>query len=419
MFAVAAMAIRESSSCRLNFLRRWWNSSTGRLHEGLRLRLKKEFALSRFFSWKRRRSSSSQVLHPSPSDRVPSSVPIWANPRRLCLSDNTCTADSPNPVGVHLGRWDFSLDKQGLLPPPLTKRDLPDLEAPNVLSVRRMLGGDYPGKEAEASRASQILGSRYKGYGYIVRNRLRPAFAMSTKSKTSLDDGDDDVVHKTFSSTCRMPTAAKFSGISPLCGADKNDFLYVVEVHHGFTPRGPLNFRPGFYLRNGTGTEAPILAAAGDEEREPLLMSTFSVKSLIMVPPPLDEDDVEFNLNPRDLVTEIMYATKPSDGSVSFRFSVEGEANTQQNTRYILTRLPSSSSTSFPSPDILADLTFRNAISVNHLFTLELKGAACSGVMGDRWTLMVVTTALRLYWLRVYGKTNKAIVGIGQKLRGK
>ncbi|EGZ70880.1 hypothetical protein NEUTE2DRAFT_168199 [Neurospora tetrasperma FGSC 2509] len=198
-----------------------------------------------------------------------------------------------------------------------------------------------------------------KPHHSTVSNRLRPAFAMSTKSKTSLDDGDDDVVRKTFSSTCRMPTAVKFLGYCPfppvmnlygnssggvigaltiykLCGADKNEFLYVVEVHYGFTPRGPLNFRPGFYLRNGTGTEAPILAAAGDEEREPLLMSTFSVKSLIMVPPPLDEDDVEFNLNPRDLVTEIMYATITTDGTcVLFRFSVEQNTLPSANTRPI------------------------------------------------------------------------------------
>lgn len=295
---------------------------------------------------------------------------------------------------------------------------------------------------------------------------------MSTKSKTSLDDGDaDGPIRK--ASCSRMPVPAAFLGYRPfppvinlygnssggvigalttykLCGADKSDFLYAVEVHHGFTPRGPLNFRPGFYLRNGTGTEAPILATASDEEREPLLMSTFSVKSLIMVPPPLDEDDVEFNLNPRDLVTEIMYATTTSDGSVSFRFSVEvgpkikvreefewrktrkGTTNSNtQHSRYILIRLPPSSSSTSPSSpsssssiaqeesDILADLTFRNAMSLQHLFTLELKGAACSGVMGDRWTLMVVTTALRLYWLRIYGKTNKAVVGIGQKLRGK
>ncbi|KAL0471045.1 hypothetical protein QR685DRAFT_597566 [Neurospora intermedia] len=183
-----------------------------------------------------------------------------------------------------------------------------------------------------------------KPHHSTVSNRLRSAFAMSTKRKTSLDDGDDDdIVRKTFSSICRMPTAAKYLGYCPfppvmnLYGNSSggNKFLYVVEVHHGFTPRGPLKFRPGFYLRNGTGTEAPILAAAGDEEREPLLMSTFSVKSLIMVPPPLDEDDVEFNLNPRDLVTEIMYATKTSDGSVSFRYSVEQKTLPSANTRPI------------------------------------------------------------------------------------
>ncbi|KAL2126186.1 hypothetical protein VTI74DRAFT_1516 [Chaetomium olivicolor] len=222
-----------------------------------------------------------------------------------------------------------------------------------------------------------------------------------------------------------------------LCGVDKSDFLYVVEVHHGFTPRGPLRFRPGLYLRNGTSTGAPIFTAAGDEAREPLLMSTFSVKSVIMLAP------LDIEVNPRDLVTEIMYANTAGDGTVSFRFSIEvgpkmkcregfewrktrkGDADTQRS-RYILTRLPppmptsaSPSSSAQEESEILAEVVFRNPMSYNHLFSLELKGAACSGVMGDRWALMVVATALRLYWLRVYGKTNKAIVGIGQKLRGK
>nr|pir hypothetical protein B11B22.70 [imported] - Neurospora crassa [Neurospora crassa] len=122
MFAMAAMATGGSGSCRLNFLGRWWNSSRGRLplHEGLRLvitrqapgdgwfdtstdRLEKnEFALSR-------RSSLGKEEDPQapkfcilrPSDRVPV-LRIWANPRGLCLSDDTCTADSPNPVGLNL-----------------------------------------------------------------------------------------------------------------------------------------------------------------------------------------------------------------------------------------------------------------------------------------------------------------------------
>ncbi|KAL2191510.1 hypothetical protein L209DRAFT_761188 [Thermothelomyces heterothallicus CBS 203.75] len=218
-----------------------------------------------------------------------------------------------------------------------------------------------------------------------------------------------------------------------LCGAAKNDLLYLVDVHHGFTPRGPLHFRPGLYLRNGTGTDAPILAAAGDEAREPLLIATFSVKSYIMLPP------LDLEANPRDLVTEIMYATKTSDGAVSFRFTIEvgpkmkcreqfewrkvgtGDAHSA----FILVRPDPQSASPSPTPsaqeetEILAKLLFRNVMSLNHLFTLELKRAGGSGEMGDRWTLMVVVTALRLYWLRAYGKTNKLVVGIGQKLRGR
>ncbi|KAK3309200.1 uncharacterized protein B0T15DRAFT_430609 [Chaetomium strumarium] len=218
-----------------------------------------------------------------------------------------------------------------------------------------------------------------------------------------------------------------------LCGATKNDLLYVVEVHHGFTSRGPLHFRRGFYLRNGTSTDAPILAAAGDEAREPLLMSTFSVKSFIMMPP------LDIDVNPRDLVTEIMYATKSSDGAVSFRFAIEVGPRMKYREQFawkkvetgsahsgfILVRLGARSASPSPTPsaqegtEILAELLFRgNVMSWNHLFSLELKGAGCSGEMGDRWTLMVVVTALRLYWLRIYGKTNKVVVGIGQKLRG-
>ncbi|KAJ4305957.1 hypothetical protein N0V88_000747 [Collariella sp. IMI 366227] len=135
-----------------------------------------------------------------------------------------------------------------------------------------------------------------------------------------------------------------------LCGSDKSDLLYVVEIHQGFSARGPLHFKRGFYLRNGTTTKAPILAAAGDESAEPLLMSIFSVKSFIMLPP----RDME--LDPHNLVTEIMRATTTNDGQVSFRFAVEvgpemkhregfewrqtreGNAGTKHS-RFVLTRL--------------------------------------------------------------------------------
>lgn len=191
----------------------------------------------------------------------------------------------------------------------------------------------------------------------------------STESITSLEDDDDDDVRPASS---RMPSAwfsgyhpippvinlyGNFSGVIDavttlnLCGADKNDFLYVVEIHHGLK----MKSRQQFEWRKLTGKD---------------------------------------------------------------------KANTQPN-RFILVWPPpssisaSSSSSAHEESEILADLTFCNVMSVNHFFVLELKGAAASGEMGDRWTLMVVVTALRLYWLRCYGKTNKAVVGLGQKLRGK
>ncbi|KAK3306272.1 uncharacterized protein B0T15DRAFT_551914 [Chaetomium strumarium] len=199
-----------------------------------------------------------------------------------------------------------------------------------------------------------------------------------------------------------------------LCGAAKNDLLYLVDVHHGFTPRGPLHFRPGLYLRNGTSTDAPILAAAGDEAREPLLIATFSVKSYIMLLP------LDLEANPCDLITEIMYAIKTSDGAVSFRFTIEvgPKMKCREQFEWRKSASPSLIPPAQEETEILAELLFRNVMSLNHLFSLELKGAGSSGEMGDRWALMVVVTALRLYWLCTYGKTNKLVVGIGQKLRG-
>ncbi|KAL2015467.1 hypothetical protein VTK56DRAFT_5392 [Thermocarpiscus australiensis] len=120
-----------------------------------------------------------------------------------------------------------------------------------------------------------------------------------------------------------MNLYANYSGILKalttlkLCGATESDFAYLVELHFGYTPRGPLNFRPGLYLRNGTSAKDPIIAAAGDVSRQPLLVQTFNLDSAIMLPP-LDPEAVR---NARDLVTEVMHATR-EDG-VRFRFSVE------------------------------------------------------------------------------------------------
>ncbi|KAK3316919.1 hypothetical protein B0H66DRAFT_605187 [Apodospora peruviana] len=278
-------------------------------------------------------------------------------------------------------------------------------------------------------------------------------------------------------------------------GTSKADqLLYIVDIHYGYTPRGPLQFRPGLYLRNGATAKAPILAAAGDDARRPVLVSTFSLESVIQLPPV----DLEAKNPTRDLVTEVLRASTTSitcsgiescssTRLVTFRFAIEvgvkmreredfewvdasglgrskkappaaaaqdsggssssasaaaavGTDTTTKGTRFVLLRCPGSlrtatssrrsesapsSSSSMAADDlpndqgqILAELVLTTAWSWNRLFSLELKGAGRTGELGDRWALMVVMTALRIYWLRSYGKTGKGVVRVGEKVRG-
>ncbi|KAK4207139.1 hypothetical protein QBC37DRAFT_406480 [Rhypophila decipiens] len=277
---------------------------------------------------------------------------------------------------------------------------------------------------------------------------------------------------------------SNFSGLTTafrslrLCsGASRDDLLYLVDIHYGYTPRGPLNFHPGLYVRNGVTNKEPVLAAAGDETRLPVWISTFSLESVILLPPV----DLEAKNPTRDLVEEILRASTTSTAAagtegngarhVTFRFAIEvgvkmrereefewvdanglatttnenggsgsssasaaaGFADTDTPTkghRFVLLRCPRPTTISSPSSsaeaaddlpeqgEILAELVFANVIDLTRIFTLELKGAGLTGELGDRWTLMVVMTALRIYWLRTYGKTGKAVIWAGEKVRG-
>ncbi|GAB1312853.1 hypothetical protein MFIFM68171_03063 [Madurella fahalii] len=226
-----------------------------------------------------------------------------------------------------------------------------------------------------------------------------------------------------------------------LCGASEDDFLYLVKLHTGSLPTGPLRFRPGWYLRDGTSSKAPILAAVGDKSRQLLLLSTFSLDSAILLPP------LERDATPHAMVTEMMHATTTAAGdgdkTVAFRFSIEvgvkslereefewRKTKDEKGSGFVLLRLALPSDPARPSPgtssapldsgyETVVELVFAKMTSWKHIFSLELKGTGRTGELGSRWTLMVVATALRLYWLRSYGKTNKTTVGVAEKMKGK
>ncbi|KAL2132206.1 hypothetical protein VTI74DRAFT_4093 [Chaetomium olivicolor] len=257
-------------------------------------------------------------------------------------------------------------------------------------------------------------------------------------------------------------TSLSFKTLS-LCGASQSDLLYLVELHFGYTPRGPLNFGQGFYLRNGTTTKDPILAAAGDEFPLPMLSVFFVSKAIIMLPP-VDEEK-----NPRDVVREEVRAVRrkgeQGERVVGFRFGVDGvlvhggkrrareefewwkgrgkgkgkkgeeadngNGDLQGSRDYRLVRVAttvasgkagssSAAAKSMPDADdndgeVLAELVFESLWSVKHVFKLELKGAGATGKLGERWALAVVMSALSLCWMRQYGRTNKTTVAAWDK----
>ena len=230
-----------------------------------------------------------------------------------------------------------------------------------------------------------------------------------------------------------------------LCGATESDFLYLAEVHFGYTPRGPLNFGRGYYLRNGPTSKAPILAAVGDEFRVPYLAALFDTETVVMLPP-LDREK-----NPTGKVTEVMRSVVGKGHGVAFRFAVEVSEEKMKREEfewrkmtgkqdsgeggltgswYTLLRLapgcPVASSSKAPPPpladedcDIVAELVFGSNMLAKHIFRLELKGAGLEGELGERWTLMVVMTSLGLWYLRQLGKTHKSTVGAAQKMHSK
>ncbi|OBT40529.1 hypothetical protein VE00_08985 [Pseudogymnoascus sp. WSF 3629] len=234
-----------------------------------------------------------------------------------------------------------------------------------------------------------------------------------------------------------------------LCGATKEDRLCVVEIHAGLSGSSPLGFKAGVLLHNGMSTKDPILAAAGDESLFAGRIYAFNSNSVIMLPP------LETRASHRAMITEIMRPSTTSDNGVTFVFSIEvgeklqrerfewrkfkkGNGDEANPGGFTLLRLSSSSKNTDPttsgsssrgdcssSPtgndcEAVALLTLtRSWAQIKHPFSLELTGSGLSGALGDRWVLMVVITALRLWFLNANGRATKTGIAVGEKLWAK
>ncbi|KAK8018148.1 hypothetical protein PG991_007338 [Apiospora marii] len=221
-----------------------------------------------------------------------------------------------------------------------------------------------------------------------------------------------------------------------LCGATKEDQLFVFGRQH------TLGTRPGLILYNGLSHKDPILAGACDESQWAARVYAFNLKSVILLPP------VEALPGSQEMVSELMMTTTNDEGGVSYLFTIEagqgdkmerkrgGQEGVDQDGFKLLScnahpydlggssTGPSTAAAAVPAETsrggALAVLAWAKPGSrINHPLSLEFADDTVSVLFGERWALMVVITALRLWALRTNGRGKKSTVAIAEKIRGK
>ncbi|KAK4214793.1 hypothetical protein QBC37DRAFT_372671 [Rhypophila decipiens] len=221
-------------------------------------------------------------------------------------------------------------------------------------------------------------------------------------------------------------------GTASSSSPNSKDALFSVQVHTGYIPRKPLGMKPGLILHNGPSHKDPILAAAGAESFWSAAWWAFNANSLVFLPPVHPTRDSTKD----DMVVEAMVAENlDGDEGVAFRLSmVVGSPGEERIELFEWRKLkcPESKTIGFHlfsrtprnGPETveprenepLATITWPKATSYfKKAFTLELKGRVLDGSLGQRGTIMVVTTALRLRFLRGAGQMTKVYIGVASK----
>jgi hypothetical protein len=239
-----------------------------------------------------------------------------------------------------------------------------------------------------------------------------------------------------------------------LCGTNEKDRLYCIEVHTGWSTKRPLGFmRPGVHIHNGPTMKDPVLVAAGDLSMDAAKIYHFSLESIVLLPPLNEATDEDMG----NMVTETMSAsTVPGDkDAIAFRFEIEVEdvdggkrlregfewRSVKKQDKdphaveggFKLLRLDRDHQRAHAAPpsspqavvqegienNVVAVLAWAKMTAIKHAFSLQLLGHGLSGALGERWTLMVVATAARLWTLHGTGRATRTGTKIGEKMRSK
>ncbi|KAL6856831.1 hypothetical protein J3F83DRAFT_763817 [Trichoderma novae-zelandiae] len=240
--------------------------------------------------------------------------------------------------------------------------------------------------------------------------------------------------YRRFPST--MTIKACWSRNFTICDSISNEAIYLAKFHpFGLYCTKPLGARAGFILHNGVSSNDVVLAAAGDITVFEQRANPFSNKSHILLPPLPKNDKTQASQQPT--VMETMTGKLVAEKGTVFRFSVEtGRAMQRQNFEWRrfarddsweLVRYSSSSRKVLPKGEIVAILSWAPVLlasafdpfNAQAVGTLQLLNSLESYALGERCTLAVVISALRLWHLRIRGKDTQAYIKFGEWLFNK
>ena len=211
-------------------------------------------------------------------------------------------------------------------------------------------------------------------------------------------------------------------------GNESNNKIFATSVYAGSTGAGPGRF--SILLHNGPSAKDKTLAAAGAVDRSS--SSALEFKSLINISPLPGQDNVLMTKNAAVAMEDLSARVLPDGQTVAFLFSVftnhtaddvgKGQmadagprweqfewhmmpkseiGDGDYAHEYKLFRVPVSStaegSVTATANEPVAVTSFKRLLSLSKPFKLHFLGAQTSDISNERWRLMALITALRIW----------------------
>lgn len=259
-----------------------------------------------------------------------------------------------------------------------------------------------------------------------------------------------------------------YRGLHLCADAAGKDKLFYAEYHTGMSGSGLLGSRPGVHLHNGLDSKAPVLAAAGYRSQSLTMQESLrELSSVVILPPPLPaakgtnagaamtnvlmepsgmtETGPLFRLR-LDVGDGAADALRPAkfawcklegkeveaEGGNGFKLvrklfrhgeryaAPDGPRCDFPKTEEELTAAENAGESTTGDAEVVAVLSVSSALKGwGQLFKLELRGSAVEGSLGQRCTVMIVTTALRLHQMHTQGKTSRKFLSVVGGSKGK